>query len=66
MVQGLEKVTVLLYSKGISICDVEEKIREVYNFDVCQWTISRILGAITSDILARKNLPLEPVYLFFG
>jgi len=61
--EGLENVIVSLYAKGMSVSDIEEQIREVYNFDVSQSTISRITDAITSDIVAWQNRPLEPVYL---
>ncbi|TDS50592.1 mutator family transposase [Myroides indicus] len=47
MVEGLENVIVSLYVKGMSVSDIEEQIREVYNFDVSQSTISRITDAIT-------------------
>ena len=42
MVEGLENVIVSLYAKGISVSDIEEQIREVYDFDVSPATISRI------------------------
>jgi transposase-like protein len=63
MVDGIENVIVSLYAKGMSNSDIEEQIREVYNFDVSTSTISRITDAITSDIVAWQNRPLEPVYL---
>lgn len=34
MIDGLENVIVSLYAKGISVSDIEEQIREVYNFDI--------------------------------
>ncbi|EGJ71133.1 transposase mutator type [Bacteroides coprosuis DSM 18011] len=63
MVEGLEHVIVPLYAKGMSVSDIEEQIREVYNFDVSGATISRITDAVTTDIVAWQNRPLEPVYL---
>jgi len=63
MVDGIENVIVSLYAKGMSNSDIEEQIREVYNFDVSTITISRITDAITNDIVAWQNRPLEPVYL---
>ncbi len=63
MVDGIENVIVSLYAKGMSNSDIEEQIREVYNFDVSTSTISRITDAITNDIVAWQNRPLEPVYL---
>lgn len=47
----------------MSLSDNEEQIREVYNFDVSQSTISRITYDITCDIVAWQNRPLEPIYL---
>ncbi|MCV6598856.1 MAG: IS256 family transposase [Alphaproteobacteria bacterium] len=63
MVDGIENVIVSLYAKGMSNADIEEQIREVYNFDVSTSTISRITDKIANDIVAWQNRPLEPVYL---
>ena len=63
MVDGIENVIVSLYAKGMSNSDIEEQIREVYNFDVSTSTISRITEKVAGDIVAWQNRPLEPVYL---
>ncbi|MFS4469589.1 IS256 family transposase [Maribacter sp. 2210JD10-5] len=63
MVDGIENVIVSLYAKGMSNSDIEEQIREVYNFDVSTSTISRITEKVSGDITAWQNRPLEPVYL---
>lgn len=63
MVDGIENVIVSLYAKGMSNSDIEEQIREVYNFDISTSTISRITEKISGDISAWQNRPLEPVYL---
>jgi transposase-like protein len=63
MVDGLENVIVSLYAKGMTVSDIEEQIREVYNFQVSTATISRITDAVASDIIAWQNRPLESVYL---
>lgn len=63
IVDGIENVIISLYSKGMSNSDIEEQIREVYNFDVSTSTISRITERVTGDIIAWQNRPLESVYL---
>ena len=63
MVDGIENVIISLYAKGMSNSDIEDQIREVYNFEVSTSTISRITDVITNDIVAWQNRPLEPVYL---
>lgn len=63
MADGLENVIVSLYAKGMSVSDIEEQIREVYNFEISTSTISRITETVANDIVAWQNRPLEPVYL---
>lgn len=63
MVEGIEEVIVSLYAKGMSVSDIEEQIRDIYQFEVSSSTISRITSRIADDIVAWQNRPLEPVYL---
>ncbi len=63
MVDGIENVIISLYAKGMTVSDIEEQIREVYNFEVSSSTISRITDAVAEDVIAWQNRPLEPVYL---
>lgn len=63
MVDGIENVIISLYAKGMSNSDIEEQIREVYDFNVSTSTISRITEKVSGDIVAWQNRPLEPVYL---
>lgn len=63
MLDGLENVIVSLYAKGMSNSDIEEQIKEVYDFDVSTSTISKITDRVASDIIAWQNRPLDPVYL---
>jgi transposase-like protein len=63
IVDGIENVIVSLYAKGMSNSDIEEQIREVYNFDISTSTISRITERISSDIVVWQNRPLENLYL---
>lgn len=63
IVEGIENVIISLYAKGMSNSDIEDQIREVYDFDVSTSTISRITERVSGDIVAWQNRPLEPVYL---
>lgn len=63
IVEGIENVIISLYAKGMSNSDIEEQIREVYNFEVSTSTISRITDRIANDIIVWQNRPLESVYL---
>jgi transposase-like protein len=63
MVEGLENVIVSLYAKGMSVSDIEEQIKEVYNFELSSSTISRITDRVMQDITTWQNRPLESLYL---
>lgn len=63
IVDGIENIIISLYAKGMSNSDIEEQIRDLYDFDVSTSTISRITGRISEDIIAWQNRPLDPVYL---
>lgn len=63
MVDGLENIIVSFYAKGMSNSDIQEQIRESYNFEVSTSAVSRITSKIVDDIVIWQNRPLEPVYL---
>jgi len=47
----------------MSNSDIEEQIRELYDFNISTSTISRITDRVTEDVIAWKNRPLEATYL---
>ena len=63
MAEGIENVIISLYAKGMSNTDIEEQMREIYDFKVSPSAISRITDRVSEDIVAWQNRPLEPVYL---
>nr|WP_309597643.1 IS256 family transposase [Flavobacterium oreochromis] len=63
IIDGLENVIISFYAKGMSVSDIEEQIKEMYNFDISTSTISRITNAVASEIVTWQNRPLDEVYL---
>ena len=59
MVEGIENVIISLYAKGMSVNDIEQQIKEVYNFDISSSTISRITDRIVEDIAAVSYTHLD-------
>lgn len=47
----------------MSVSDIEEQIKEMYDFDVSTSTISRITSAVTNEVVAWQNRPLDDLYL---
>lgn len=63
IIYGLENIIISFYAKGMSVSDIEEQIREMYDFDISTSTISRITNAVSSEAIAWQNRTLEDLYL---
>lgn len=46
----------------MSVSDIEEQIKDLYNFDISTSAISRITDRVTQDVTAWQSRPLESVY----
>src|SRR5690606_12628887 len=62
-IEGLENVIISFYAKGMTVSDIEEQIKEMYDFDVSTSTISRITDALASEVISWQNRPLDDLYL---
>lgn len=63
IIEGLENVIISFYAKGMSVSDIEEQVREMYDFEVSTSTISRITSAVSSEMVTWQNRPLDDLYL---
>ncbi len=43
MIDGIEEVIVSLYAKGMSVADIEDQIKDVYNFEFQMSNLARRL-----------------------
>jgi transposase-like protein len=62
IVDGVESIIVSLYAKGMSVSDIGEQIKDLYNFDISTSAISRITERVTQDVTVWQSRPLESVY----
>lgn len=59
---GIENLVISLYAKGMSNSDIEEQLREVYNFELSSSSISIITSRVNQDVIEWQNRPLDSVY----
>ena len=45
------------------VSDIEDQVRDLYGFDVSTSAISRITEAISNEVIAWQNRPLDEQYL---
>jgi len=62
MAEGVENIIISMYAMVMSVSDIEEQIRELYNIELSTSAISRITKRVSQDITLWQNRPLESVY----
>lgn len=58
-----EKLVISLYAKGMSVSDIEEEMREIYEIELSTSAISIITNKVNQAAQEWQNRPLVPVYL---
>lgn len=60
--QDMEEKIISMYAKGMSTSDIESHMRELYDIDISDSTISRITDKILPLVKEWQERPLEEVY----
>lgn len=61
---GMEEKILALYSCGMSQRDISEQIKNLYDVEISDGLVSKIVEKVTPEINAWQNRPLESVYPF--
>ena len=61
---GMEEKILALYSCGMSQRDIVDQIKNLYDVEISDGLVSKIVEKITPEITAWQNRPLESVYPF--
>lgn len=59
---GFDDCIVSLYSRGLSVREIQEHLKEIYKVDVSPMLISNATEAVCEEVKAWQNRPLEAVY----
>ena len=60
--QDMEEKILSMYAKGMTTGDIESHMRELYDIDISDSTISRITDKILPIVKEWQERPLEEVY----
>src|SRR5205814_5915213 len=60
--QGFDDKILALYSRGLSVRDIEAHLAEIYGVSVGRDLISRVTDAVMEDVREWQQRPLEDVY----
>src|SRR5213082_1178185 len=60
--EGFDEKILALYSRGLSVRDVQAHLEEIYGVKVGRDLISRVTDAVMEDVRAWQQRPLDDVY----
>jgi transposase-like protein len=61
-ISGIDEKIVSLYARGMSLRDIEKQVKEMYDVQMSDTLIGRIIDKITPQITAWQNRTLEAIY----
>ena len=61
-ISGIDEKIISLYARGMSLRDIEKQVKEMYDVQMSDTLIGRIIDKISPQITAWQNRTLEAVY----
>jgi len=61
-ISGIDEKIISMYARGMSLRDIEKQVKEMYDVDMSDSLLSRIIEKITPEIKAWQGRTLEAVY----
>lgn len=61
-ISGIDDKIISMYARGMSLRDIEKQIKEMYDVEMSDTLIGRIIDKITPQITAWQNRTLEAIY----
>lgn len=64
VMKDFSELAILLYSKGNSLNDIKEIIKNMYSVELSNTFISRLISKVSTDLEIWKQRQLKPLYTF--
>lgn len=59
---GFNEKMLSLYARGMTVCEIQQHIQEIYKVEVSPTLISNVTEAVMEDVTAWQNRPLDAIY----
>ena len=59
---GFDEAIISLYSRGLSVREIQEHLKEIYKVEVSPMLISTATEAVADEVKQWQSRPLDPVY----
>ena len=61
-ISGIDDKIIAMYARGMSLRDIEKQVKQMYDVEMSDSLISRIIDKITPEIKEWQDRTLEPIY----
>ena len=61
-ISGIDNKIISMYARGMSLRDIEKQVKEMYDVNMSDSLISRIIDKIIPEIKEWQNRSLDPIY----
>ena len=62
VIDNIEDVVIGLYARGMNTRDIEDQVRDIYQIEISETTVSNITARVIEYMKQWQNRPLEKVY----
>jgi len=64
VLEGMDDIVIAMYAKGLSLLDIQEMIRKMYNIDLSKETLSNLTSAVNDKLKVWQQRELKKCYPF--
>ena len=64
VLEGLDEKVIAMYSRGMTLTDIKEMIKEIYKIELSNQTISTLTESVSKKIVEWQKRPLKECYPF--
>ena len=64
VLEGFDDIAIVMYAKGMTLKDISDMIRQIYQVDLSIETISNLTSAVSEEVKLWQNRKLENFYPF--
>ena len=64
VLEGIDEKVIAMYSRGMTLTDIKEMIKEIYKVELSNQTISTLTESVSKKIVEWQNRPLKSCYPF--
>ena len=64
VLEGLDEKVIAMYSRGMTLTDIKEMIKEIYKIELSNQTISTLTESVSNKITEWQKRPLKECYPF--